>query len=227
MVSLRGQSSRRWLKKPKNVEYIIRSALTTTLNRDGTLRTGIVTTAKIADSAVTTDKIAASNVTTEKINDSAVTAAKLASTAVTNGKIDWSTFSNNIKFATNPSTITAGSSTSPQNLSGNGCSISFTNTGTAYAFVTVSVGVSTSTDFEFLVGVMLNGTNQANYSPNASLGGGGAGRAVERSSSFLVTLPAGTNILAPSMTVFNGSGSYSIFPGGVTIAAIVFGNVTA
>ena len=63
-------------------------ALGVTLNRDGTLVSSIVTTAKINDLAVTTAKINDLGVTTGKINDLAVTTGKLADDAVTAAKLD-------------------------------------------------------------------------------------------------------------------------------------------
>lgn len=48
-------------------------------NTDGTLKDGIVATAKIADSAITTTKLLDANVTTAKLADGSVTPAKLQS----------------------------------------------------------------------------------------------------------------------------------------------------
>lgn len=56
----------------------IHDALVQTLNTDGTLQTGIVATAKIADSAVTSAKIADGTIATTKIADSAVTSSKVS-----------------------------------------------------------------------------------------------------------------------------------------------------
>ena len=62
------------------------TGLTISLNRDGTLVSNVVTTAKINDSAVTTAKINDLGVTTGKINNLAVTNGKLAG-SITSDKI--------------------------------------------------------------------------------------------------------------------------------------------
>lgn len=62
-------------------------ALTTTLERDGTLIDNIVTTGKINDAAVTTAKINDQAVTTAKLADAGITAGKIGTGAVTLAKL--------------------------------------------------------------------------------------------------------------------------------------------
>lgn len=61
----------RWAKE-------LTDALRVTLNQDGTLQTGIVTSTKLATNAVTTAAITDANVTTAKLVDGSVTATKIA-----------------------------------------------------------------------------------------------------------------------------------------------------
>lgn len=143
--------------------------------------------------------------------------------SITRPKTDWSTFSNNIKSATNTSTPTL--TNSSQDLASSGASISFTLSGTGYAFVTVSIGIGSLNDFEFQPQIRLGGTVVHTFSPPAAPGAL-VSRAHVRGMSRLVTLTNGVNVLSPGVFL-SSAGSPITSNGAITISAIVFGNVTA
>lgn len=137
-------------------------------------------------------------------------------------QIDWSTFSNNIKFAMNPSQITPVNS--DNNISS--AAITFTVETACLAFVTVSVGVTSTTDYELKPEIWLDGAIYATNGTPASLGGGTSGRAYQRTISRGVSLSAGAHTLTPGVLISSATGP-SIPAGAAEITAIVLGNVTA
>lgn len=151
-------------------------------------------------------------------------ATPLGAGAVEAPQVDWSSFSNNIKFANNTSIITPING-SNVNGAGQGLSLSFTNVGTAYAYVTITVGTVSSTDFENKPVIYLNGvaTVVATYGAAA---GNASSRVNPRTWTALITLPAGANTISGGINVASAT-SPSVPVGYANIAAIVLGTVTA
>jgi hypothetical protein len=137
--------------------------------------------------------------------------------------IDWSTFANNIKSATNTAT---GSYSAGDNSFASICSISFTMGAAGYALVTSNISATTSSDFEEHPEIYLDGSLYHSYAPAAALESTNI-RGVVRSTTWLVPLSAGTHTLAPGAYFAAGSGTFSFAAGSVEISALVLGNVTA
>lgn len=137
--------------------------------------------------------------------------------------IDWSLFSNNMKSASNPSSITP--TNSSQDLAGNGATISFTVGSTCNALVTVSIGLYSSSDYEFRPEIRVDGTVVQTYSPAAALGNA-SGRPSVRGFTFSVPLTTGAHTISAGVFISAGT-ALSIAAGGVSVAALVLGNVTA
>lgn len=136
--------------------------------------------------------------------------------------IDWSTFSLNIKSAIGSGSVVP---TNGNNNFSSICSIAFTVSGTAYALVTVTTSVTSVNDFEHQPLIYLDGITSTVFAPNAQVGNA-SGRSAPRTFSALVTLTSGSHTLSPGAFVSAGS-SYSQSGSGLSISAIVLGNVTA
>jgi len=137
--------------------------------------------------------------------------------------IDWTTFSNNVKAATNTSSPTL--SNADLDLASSGLSLSFTLSGTGYAMVTVCLGISSTSDYEFKPEIRLGGSIIASLTPSAAIGNASS-RSNVRSVSYLATLSNGVNTLSAGVFL-SSSTNPGMSIGGGTISAIVFGNVTA
>jgi len=137
--------------------------------------------------------------------------------------LDWSTFSNNMKSASNSGNITP--TNSSQDLASSGLSISFTVAQACNALVTVSLGVQSTTDFEFQPQIRLGGSIVKSFTPAASISNAG-GRALVRGFTWVVPLAQGANTLSAGL-LLSSSTTPGIAANGGTIAAIVLGEVTA
>lgn len=157
------------------------------------------------------------------IANNAIVNSKVLDGTLSRTKTDWSTFSNNIKSATNPASISLANSS--QDLASNGVSISFTVSGACKALVSVDMGVNSTTDFEFRPEIRLNGTVVAALTP-AAAAGNSSNRSSNRGFTYVVTLAAGVNVISAGVNLVVAT-SPGITSGGATIAAIVNGNVTA
>lgn len=144
---------------------------------------------------------------------------------ISSGKIDWSGLSLNIKSAktTSSNTPSNGANT---DLGGNGASISFTVSTTCIALVTIDVSCTSTTDFEIKPIIFLNGTAYAIADYAAALNGGAGGRATQRSYTWPVVMPAGTNMISAGIFVSSAT-SQVVAIGSASVAAIVLGKVTA
>lgn len=143
---------------------------------------------------------------------------------VTRPQIDWTTFSNNVKTASNGSAGTPVNG-SNVNLSSVGASLSFTLTGAGYALVTVSIATVSSTDFENKPIIYLNGSVYAIAGYNAAAGNASS-RTNPRTFTAAVPLPTGSNTISAGINVASATGP-SVPVGCAIITAMVFGNVTA
>jgi hypothetical protein len=157
------------------------------------------------------------------IANNAIINAKVLDGTLSRTKNDWSTFSNNMKSATNGAGISLANSS--QDLASNGLSISFTVSGACKALVTVQMGVSSTTDFEFRPEIRLGGTVVQVLTPSAAAGNASS-RSSVRGFTAVVSLSAGVNVISAGVNLTVAT-SPNIAVGGAIIAAIVNGNVTA
>lgn len=158
----------------------------------------------------------------EVLDDNFNTDGTFKTGVVKESNIDFTSFSNNAKSATNTSAHTPSNGVT-NNLSS--ASISFTLSGSGIALVTVTVGVLSTTDYEMKPGVYKNGSFFAQSDMSAAAGNGSE-RVNPRTYSVAVPLSNGVNTL--SAGVFISSATAPNVPiGNASISAIVLGNVTA
>lgn len=140
-----------------------------------------------------------------------------------NGSIDWSTFTNNMKTASN--TGAPALSNSSQDLASSGLSVSFTLATAGVAFVVMNLGISSTSDFEFRPEIRLGGVVQFTHAPNAAAGNA-SNRASDRGMPYVMALPVGVNVISAGVNLSSATGP-SLAIGGGSISVVVFGQVTA
>lgn len=183
------------------------------------------------DTAPTTDDYVASLDTgtstlkkSKWLNIIAMIFGNAPSASLSRTAVDWSTFSNSIKQASNSSSITPTNGVD-NDFQSAGAKITFTVSGTAYALVTVTVGCGSTSDFEHRPEIFLDGSLHSGASYAATIANAG-GRASVRSYPNLVILAAGTHTISAGM--FLSAAVSQIIPANSAIvSAIVLGNVTA
>lgn len=151
----------------------------------------------------------------------AIDGAKLADTSIDLVKMDFSSFTLNMKSATN--------STVPTISSGNNnfttdCSVSFTVSHACKAMVTANVAITSSADFEMKPIIYLDNVINHSYNPSAAYIA--SNRAEVRSTTWVVDLTAGAHTIGPGVSISAGAG-WTTQAGAIEISAIVLGNVTA
>lgn len=137
--------------------------------------------------------------------------------------IDWATFANNMKTATNPSSVSPVNG--DNNFGSGGAQVSFTVTQACKAYVTISIGVSSTTDFEYQPNLLLDGAIMSKFQPSASQGNG-SNRTFARTFAAVVTVPAGTHTISAGCTFASGT-ALGLPPTAAWVAALVLGDVTA
>jgi hypothetical protein len=152
-------------------------------------------------------------------------AVSLPTASLNRTAVNWSSFANNMKSATNASTINIVGNAGYWDLGGFGPTLSFTVAANCNAFVTVSTGLNSISDIEHHPVIYRDGSIFFDFNPNATLGSA-SGRASVRSFTYVVPLTAGTHTLSVGIFTMNG-GACAINPNAATIAALVLGNVTA
>ena len=126
-----------------------------------------------------------------------------------------------MKWARNPTTFTP---TSGTNVQITGATVTFTLASPGVAFVQSIVSVGAAGDTEIQPSIFLDGVLY--YNQNTPAATVASGRAVQRTASTMVNIPAGTHTLGAGVLVAGSSG-YSVIGGAGSITAMVFGNVTA
>lgn len=149
----------------------------------------------------------------------------MAETRVPAKQIDWSSFSLNMKSASN-STANTPTNNADTNLASNGATISFTVETDCYALVIVHVAVNSTTDYELKPQIWRDGVLYAVAGYPASINGSAGNRAVMRSHTVGVPLTAGAHTLSAGVIVSSAT-SQSVGIGAANITALVLGNVTA